>query len=251
MVRALARCPPVLLLPMPGRVRARGGQVPTEIRRRTEPGTRGSPGGCYGPLVKQTNHKRHLVSACFALGSCAGCSNMPVRSLPRTRRRRRATGRVTKRGIRQERRPSLARRVGIAHSPQRSDSAAQRRSRAIRLAVRLVRETAPKGARMFTANDMTPTCKAQSSQLAPSLAARHLQGGSRGAPISRTCSKRPPTVARSPKHGELYVAFRNDVACVEHETLQPKPLKSRIPVRENGTVDRNSASVGRWGVFMW
>jgi hypothetical protein len=57
-----------------------------------------------------------------------------------------------------------------------SDSAAQRRSRAIRLAVRLVRETAPKGARMFTANEMTPTCKAQSSQLAPSLAARHLQG---------------------------------------------------------------------------
>ena len=89
-----------------------------------------------------------------------------------------------------------------------SDSAAQRRSRAIRLAVRLVRETAPKGARMFTANDMTSTCKAQSSQLAPSLAARHLQGGSRGAPISRTCSKRPPTVARSPKHGELHVAFR-------------------------------------------
>ena len=70
--------------------------------------------------IKQTtncNHKRHLVSACFALGSCAGCSNMPVRSLTRTRRRRRATGRVTKRGIRQERRPSLARRVGIAHSP--------------------------------------------------------------------------------------------------------------------------------------
>jgi len=132
-----------------------------------------------------------------------------------------------------------------------SDSAAQRRSRAIRLAVRLVRETAPKGARMFTANDMTSTCKAQSSQLAPSLAARHLQGGSRGAPISRTCSKRPPTVARSPWHGELYVAFRNDVACVEHETLEPKPLNRRIPVRENGTVDRNSASVGRWGVIMW
>ena len=79
-------------------------------------------GGGHGakeirPVVKQTNHKRHLVSACFALGSCAGCSNMPVRSLTRTRRRRRATGRVTKRGIRQERRPSLARRVGIAHSP--------------------------------------------------------------------------------------------------------------------------------------
>ena len=133
----------------------------------------------------------------------------------------------------------------------RNDSAAQRRSRAIRLAVRLVRETAPEGARMFTANDMRSTCKAQSSQLAPSLAARHLQGGSRGAPISGTCCKRPPTVARSPKHGELHVAFRNDVACVEHETLHPKPLKSRTPVRENGTVDRNSASVGRWGLLVW
>jgi len=106
-----------------------------------------------------------------------------------------------------------------------SISAAQRRSRAIRLAVRLVRETAPKGARMFTANDMTSTCKAQSSQLAPSLAARHLQGGSpRGAPISRTCSKRPPAVARSPKHGELHVAFRNDVACVEQRNAAAQTL---------------------------
>ena len=72
-----------------------------------------STNSCHEPPL----HRRHLVSACFALGSCAGCSNMPVRSLTRTRRRRRATGRVTKRGIRQERRPSLARRVGIAHSP--------------------------------------------------------------------------------------------------------------------------------------
>ena len=150
--------------------------------------------------------------------------------------------------------PSAAMASRAARAGRRqpnSSNAAHRRSCAIRLAVRLVRETAPKGARMFTANDMTPTCKAQSSQLAPSLAARHLQGGSRGAPISRTCSKRPPTVARSPKHGELHVAFRNDVACVEHETLQPKPLKSRIPVRENGTLDRKSASLNRWGLFMW
>ena len=68
---------------------------------------------------------------------------------------------------------------------------------------------------------------------------------------SRELAPRPPMVSCSSNHGELYVAFRNDVAFVEHETLQPKPLKSRIPVRENGTVDRNSASVGRWGVFMW
>jgi len=69
-----------------------------------------------------------------------------------------------------------------------SDSAAQRRSRAIRLAVRLVRESAPKGARMFTSNDVTSKCEAQSSQLAPSLVDRHLQRASRGAPTSRTSS---------------------------------------------------------------
>ena len=150
--------------------------------------------------------------------------------------------------------PSAAMASRAARAGRRqpnSSNAAHRRSCAIRLAVRLIRESAPKGARIFTSNDVTSKCEAQSSQLAPSLAARHLQGSSRGAPISRACCKRPPTVARSPKHGELHVAFRNDVACVEHETLQPKPLKSRIPVRENGTVDRNSASVGRWGVFMW
>ena len=77
-----------------------------------------------------------------------------------------------------------------------SDSAAQRRSRAIRLAVRLVRETAPKGARMFTANDMTSTCKAQSSQLAPSLAARHLQVG-QIQPKTRVRDKTPQNAPRT------------------------------------------------------
>ena len=57
--------------------------------------------------------------------------------------------------------------------------------------------------------------------------------------------------ARSSKDGEERRRFRNDMACAEHETLQPKPLNRRVPERENGTVDRNSASVGRWGVFMW
>ena len=43
-----------------------------------------------------------------------------------------------------------------------------------------------------------------------------------------------------------------NVACAVHETLlQPKPLNRRIPERENGAVDRKSASLGRWGVFMW
>ena len=38
---------------------------------------------------------------------------------------------------------------------------------------------------------------------------------------------------------------------LSNETQQPKPLTSRIPVRENGAVDRKSASLSRWGVFMW
>ena len=32
--------------------------------------------------------------------------------------------------------------------------------------------------------------------------------------------------------------------------MQPKPLKSRTPVRENGAFDRKPASLGRWGVFI-
>ena len=77
-----------------GRGLARGGAAATEIRRRTERGTRGSPGGCYGPLVKQqTNHKRHLVSACFALGSS-------VHPQPARRFRGPVTNRLASRPIR-------------------------------------------------------------------------------------------------------------------------------------------------------
>ena len=114
-----------------------------------------------------------------------------------------------------------------------SDSAAQRRSRAIRLAVRLIRGTAPKGAKMFAASDMTSRCEAQSSRLVPSRTTRHLQRASRSGQISRTCSKRPPTVARSPKHGELHVAFRNDVACVEHETPELQAQLRTYEVRQS------------------
>ena len=39
---------------------------------------------------------------------------------------------------------------------------------------------------------------------------------------------------------------------LSNETPQPKPLESRIPVvHENGPEDRESASVSRWGVFVW
>ena len=87
-----------------------------------------------------------------------------------------------------------------------SSNAAQRRSCAIRLAVRLIRGTAPKGAKMFAASDMTSRCEAQSSRLVPSRTTRHLRG-----PLavgrSRELAPRPPTVSCSSNHGELHVAF--------------------------------------------
>ena len=59
-----------------------GRQLPLKSDEGQNPAPGVPPGGCYGPLVKQSNHKRHLISACFALGSCAGCSNnMPVRAV--------------------------------------------------------------------------------------------------------------------------------------------------------------------------
>ena len=54
----------------------------------------------------------------------------------------------------------------------------------------------------------------------------------------------PTTVSSTSLFGMAWLVLSN-------ETLQPRPLKSRIPVRENGAVDRKSASLGRWGVFMW
>ena len=129
---------------------------------------------------------------------------------------------------------AMASRAARAGRRQPNNSnAAHRRSCAIRLAVRLIRGTAPKGAKMFAASDMASRCEAQSSRLVPSRTTRHLQRASRSGQISRTCSKRPPTVARSPKHGELHVAFRNDVACVEHETPELQAQLRTYEVRQS------------------
>ena len=57
------------------------------------------------------------------------------------------------------------------------------------------------------------------------------------------CRALPITVSSTSLFGMMWLVLSN-------ETLQPKPLKIRTPVREKGTVDRNSATVGRWGVFM-
>ena len=141
---------------------------------------------CPPSVLTEVNHERDLESAGFALGLCAGCSNRPVKPLMRTRRRRRATGRGTKRGICQARRWPVAPRAGAAGTQPNSSNAAHGRSCAIRLAVRLIRGSAPKGAKMFAASDMTSRCEAQSSRLVPSRTTRHLQRASRCGQISRT-----------------------------------------------------------------
>ena len=127
-----------------------------------------------------------------------------------------------------------------------SDSAAQRRSRAIRLAVRLVRESAPKGARMFTSNDVTSKCEAQSSQLAPSLVDRHLQRASRGAPTSRTSSSTINGGTQS-QTGELHVAFRNDVACVEQRNGAAQTVEKPHPSARKRYIGPKIRLVGSMG----
>ena len=128
-----------------------------------------------------------MVSACFALGSCAGCSNMPVRSLTRTRRRRRATGRVTKRGIRQERRPSLARRVGIAHSP-----AATARCREDRAPFASLSDWFEKQHRKARGCSQQTTCRRRARRSQTSSRHRSRRGISRGALEVRRSRERAP-----------------------------------------------------------
>ena len=184
------------------------GPAATEIRRRTEPGTRGAPGGCYGPLVKQTNHKRHLVSACFALGSCAGCSNMPVRSLMRTRRRRRATGRGTKRGICQARRWPVAPRARAAGSPTATTQRTEDRAPFASLSD-LFEEQHRKARRC--SQQATWHRGARRSQAGSCHRARRgIFSGPLAVGRSRELAPRPPTVSCSSNHGELHVAFRSE-----------------------------------------
>ena len=133
-----------------------------------------------------------------------------------------------------------------------SSNAAHRRSCAIRLAVRLIRGTAPKGAKMFATSDMTSRCEAQSSRLVPYIA--HDEASSAGltqwADLEnwlqdhQRCRAVQSTVSSTSLFGMTWLVLSN-------KTLQPKPLNRRIPERENGAVDRKSASLGRWGAFMW
>ena len=120
-----------------------------------------------------------------------------------------------------------------------SSNAAHRRLCAFRLAVRLIRATEPKSAKMFAASDMTSRCEAQSSRLVPSRTARHLQRASRSWQISRTGSK-SPTEWCVPQRWSSTFAFRNGVVCAEHETQQPKTAQ------ETKQVFRNNISPGRF-----
>ena len=80
---------------------------------------------------------------------------------------------------------------------------------------------------MLTSNDMTPKkCKAQSSWLAPSLAARHLQRASRDAPISRMSSKTTNGVAQSQTQQVVSALFgmaHDDVACARRSAKCRSP----------------------------
>ena len=191
-----------------------------------------------------------MESAGFALGLCAGCSNRPVRPLMRTRRRRRATqvevrsAAYAKRGDGQSRRargPQAAQQQQrsaqkiVRHSPRcptysristerREDIHIKRRDVEVRGAV--------KPARAIARGQASPAGLSRCADLE-----NELQHHQRWHAV-------PNTVNSTSLFGVTWLVLSN-------ETLEPKPLKSRIPVRENGTLDQKSASLGRWGVFMW
>ena len=148
--------------------------------------------------------------------------------------------------------PSAAMASRAARAGRRqpnSSNAAHKRSCAIRLAVRLIRESAPKGARMFTSNDVTSKCEAQSSQ----ASSRHrswtgISSGPLAVRRSRERAPTPSTVARSSKHGELHVAFRSDVACVEQRNAGAQTVEKPHPSarkRHGGSKFRLGGSMGR------
>ena len=146
-----------------------------------------------------------MESAGFALGSCAGCFNRPVRSDDENEEAASSNrARHEARGM-----SSAAAAARTAHEDCTrlgSNNAAHRCSCAIRLAVRLVRGPAPKGAKMFKASDVTSKSEGQSSRSVPSRTAGLLQRASRSAPISKTTPDHqrrravPKTGGETPNH---------------------------------------------------
>ena len=131
-----------------------------------------------------------------------------------------------------------------------SSNAAQRRPCAIRLAVRRIRGTAPKGAKMFAASDLPSRCEAQSSQLVPSRTTRRrgIFSGPLAVGRSRELAPRPPTAPCSSNHDELHVAFRNDVAWVEQRNAAAQSVEKPHPSARKqygGSKFRLGGSMGR------
>ena len=172
-----------------GRGLARGGQVPTggnQTKDRTR--HRGRPRRLLWPTININKPRARLGigrvrsrAVCWLLKQARAAvdENEEAASSNRSRYEARHM-------------PSAAMASRAARAGRRqpnSSNAAHRRSCAIRLAVRLIRGTAPKGAKMFAASDMASRCEAQSSRLVPSRTTRHLQRASRSGQISRTGSK--------------------------------------------------------------
>ena len=178
-----------------------GGEVPTGNRRRTEPSTRGVPDGCYVATINMNKPRARLGvgqvrsrAVCWLLKQARAAvdENEEAASSNRSRYEARHM-------------PSAAMASRAARAGRRqpnSSNAAHRRPCAIRLAVRLIRGTAPKGAKIFAASDMVSSrCEAQSSRLVPSRTTRRLQRASRSGKISRAGSKTTNGVVQSHKGG--------------------------------------------------
>ena len=123
-----------------------------------------------------------------------------------------------------------------------SSNAAHRRPCVIRLAVRLIRGTAPKGAKMFAAIDMTSRCEAQSSWLVPSRTTRHSAGLSQWADLENWLQD------HQRNHGELHVAFRNDLSCFEQRNASAQTVEKPHPSARKRHVGSKIRLVGSMGL---
>ena len=163
----------------------------------------------------------------------------------RTRRRRRATGRGTKRGICQARRWPVAPRARAAGSP----TAATQRTE----------DRAPFASLSDLFEEQHRKARRCSQQATWHRGARRSQAGSchrarRGifsGPLavgrSRDLAPRPPTVPCSSNHGELHVAFRNDVACVEQRNAAAQTVEKPHPSARKRHVGSKIRLVGSMG----
>ena len=146
----------------------------------------------------------------------------------RTRRRRRATGRGTKRGICQARRWPVAQRARAAGSPTAATQRTEGRAPFASLSD-LFEEQHRKARRC--SQQATWHRGARRSQAGSCYCAR--RGIFSGPLVVRRSRElvapRPPTVPCSSNHGELHVAVRNDAACVEQRNAAAQTVEKPHP----------------------